>query len=142
MKKIILFVALAMVAGPAKAESSLFNFGDFFHSIHAGNGRGQHGQKSDVFYTAIITVHNGNAVDLLSFNIGYEGILKRPTLMTGIRMDSIVPLLFNNEWGKKHVTTAKLPTFEFGPFLSAWPNGDGNLWHLTVRYGIGAAIGF
>ncbi len=130
-------------APPAPEPSTnLFNFGDFFKSIRIGYAVDQHGARSSVFYTSILTYHTAAAVDLVSFNIGYEGILKRPTLMMGVRMDNIVPLMVSGTWGKKHIKTATLPSFEAGPFLSFWPKSSDNLWVLEVRYGLGAAIGF
>lgn len=124
---------------PAKP---LFDFGTFFHSIRVGYGINQYGVKSSIFYTPLITLHNGNAIDLVSFNIGYEGDLKRPTTLIGFRFDNAVPLLFKNDWGKKHVSLSSLPSFECGPFISVWPKGDGNLWHLDITYGFGLAVGF
>lgn len=145
MKKILCFIMLltsSVQAQITEPESKLFNFGNFFDSVRVGYAIDQHGDKSSVFYTSILTYHTESNIDLVSFNIGYEGVLKRPTTMIGIRLDNIIPLTVNGNWGKKHITTAKLPTFEFGPFVSFWPKDSSDLWILTVRYGLGAAIGF
>ena len=150
-----LFVILAifiMASGVTQAQviegqsppvaSSLFNFGDFLHSMRAGYAVDQHGKKSEVYYTAVYDFHNSNGVSFATFNVGYEGIAKHPILMTGIRLDNILPLVWSGEWGKKHVSTAKLPTFEFGPFISVWPISNENLWKMNFKYGIGGAVGF
>lgn len=141
MKKIIICAALLLTAGTAKAEN-LLNFGDFFHALRAGYAINQHGQKSDIFYTALQTFHSTAGVDYGSVNLGYEGAVKRPAVSTSLRLDNIVPLIWGSEWGKAHVTTAKMPTFEFGPYVSAWPKDNSNLWNLDVWYGLSFAIGF
>ena len=159
MKKLILTTAalflIGAMAGLSRAQeivpvytpvpavnSSLFNFGDFFHSLRAGYGIDQHGQKADIYYTAFQRYHNKSGVDFLTLNIGYNGVEKHPMFMTGIRLDNIVPLIWGGTWGKAHVTTASLPTFEFGPFISVWPKSMDNVWRLDMKYGVGLAIGF
>lgn len=124
------------------ADTSLFNFGDFFQSIRAGYGIDQHGQKSDIYYTAFQRYHNKAGVDFVTLNVGYNGVEQHPVFMTGIRLDNIIPLIWGGSWGQAHVTTAKLPTFEFGPFVSMWPKNADNLWNMDVKYGLGIAIGF
>lgn len=143
VKKLIVCAMLGMVVIPVKAaDTSLFNWGDAIHQLRVGYAINQYGEKGEVYYTSVITIHNGNAIDLFSLNAGYEGINKHPTIMIGMRFDNMIPLLFNGEWGKKHVSTAKLPTFECGPFVSVWPKDDDNFWDMSVNYGVGAAIGF
>lgn len=102
----------------------------------------QHGQRSEIFYTAVQRFHNKAGMDFLSLNVGYETALKRPAVTAGLRLDNILPLTWSGEWGRDHVTTAKLPTFEFGPYVSAWPKSADNLWQLDVFYGISLAVGF
>ena len=123
-------------------SNALFNFGDLLHSMRAGYAVDQHGKKSEVYYTAVYDFHNTAGVSFTTFNIGYEGIGKHPILMTGVRLDNILPLIWSGDWGKKHVSTAKLPTFEFGPFVSIWPINSDNLWKMNFKYGIAGAIGF
>lgn len=147
--KVMAGLMLALLIGMGRVEAqevardtSLFNFGDFFQSIRAGYGIDQKGQKSDIYYTAFQRYHNKVGVDFLTLNIGYNGAEQHPVFMTGIRLDNIIPLIWGGSWGKAHVTTAKLPTFEFGPFVSAWPKSSADMWHLEIKYGLGIAIGF
>ena len=143
MKKYIVSMALCFLPVMAAAQTApLLNWGDFFHSVRAGYGIDQHGQKTTVFYTPVLTYHTTAGIDLISFNIGYEGTQKRPTTMLGVRFDNLMPLFFSNTWGQTHIKSASLPSFECGPFISAWPENPDNLWQLTIRYGLGAAVGF
>lgn len=136
-------LAIILCVGPLKAaDTSLFNWGELIHQLRAGYAVNQHGEKGPVYYTNIITVHNGNAVDLLSLNAGYEGSTKHPTIAIGMRFDNMIPLFFNNAWGEKHISVSKLPTFECGPFVSAWPKTGDNFWDMAVNYGVIAALGF
>ena len=134
--------ARAQVVEPPAPSTNLFNFGDFFKSIRIGYAIDQHGAESSIFYTSILTYHTEANIDLVSFNIGYEGVLKRPTTMIGVRLDNIVPLMVSGTWGKKYIKTANLPSFEAGPFISFWPKSSENLWDLEVSYGLAAALGF
>ena len=136
-----ILIAAGVVMASA-ADTTLFNFGDFLHNMRAGYGVDQHGQVSTVFYTAVYDFHTTAGISMVTLNVGYEGTLKRPTVMMGVRADNLIPLVWSGEWGQAHVSTAKLPTFECGPWISVWPNDVSNLWNLDVRYGVGAAVGF
>lgn len=140
--KLFLSTLIMLSAVNARCES-LFDFGNFFSSVRAGYVINQHGQKSEIFYTAIQVFHNKEKIEYASLNIGYEGLLKRPVVSVGLRADNLFPLVWGTGgWAKDHITTAKLPTFECGPYVSVWPKGDGNLWHMDLWYGLSAAIGF
>jgi len=142
MKKVLIGLALMYVMAAPSAAASLLNFGEFFSSVRAGYVINQHGEKSEIFYTPVQVFHNRAGVEFVSINAGYESEPKRPALSLGVRADNIIPLIWGGEWGKAHVTTAKLPTLEFGPYVSTWPKGDGNLWHLDFWYGLSVAVGF
>jgi len=142
MKKLLLALALSFPVAVQAQTTSLFNWGDMIHQLRVGYAVNQHGEKGAVYYTSIITLHNSNAVDLVSLNAGYEGLTKHPTIAIGLRFDNMIPLLFNSDWGAKHISVAKLPTFEAGPFISVWPKDDSDFWNLKVNYGITAALGF
>ena len=141
-------VGTAIAASPAQetlvSESApLFNFGDFFHSMRAGYAIDQHGKSTAIWYTAVYDFHNTAGVSMITFNVGYESQLKRPSTMIGLRLDNMVPLLWSGKWGHAHVTTAKLPTLEIlAPWISLWPKSIDNLWNLDIRYGAGLAVGF
>ena len=139
MKKILVAILL-MAAAPAKAE--LLNFGEFFSAVRAGYVINQHGEKSEIFYAPVQVFHSRAGVEFVSINAGYENTAKRPALSLGVRADNIIPMIWGGTWGKAHVTTANLPTLEFGPYVSTWPKGDGNLWHLDFWYGLSVAVGF
>lgn len=141
MKKTILILALMMVGTSANA-ANLLNFGEFFSSVRAGYVINQHGEKSEIFYTPVQVFHSRSGVEYVSINAGYENTAKRPAISMGVRADNLIPLIWGGDWGKAHVTTAKLPTLEFGPYVSTWPKGDGNLWHLDFWYGVSFAVGF
>src|SRR3990167_1100285 len=138
---VICLIPLSVKAEISPVQETMLNFGQLFKTIRVGYAIDQHGASASIFYTSILTLHTQGGVDLVSFNIGYEGIEKRPTTMIGIRLDNIIPLAVSGDWGKKHVSTSKLPSFEAGPFISFWPKDSSNLWELSVRYGLGAAIG-
>jgi len=145
MKKLIMFfIILAGCATvPVKAaDTSLFNFGDFFGSMRAGYAINQHLEKSTVLYTPFKSFHNTAGLELLNINIGYDGLQKRPLVAAGLRMDNIDGIVWGGAWGKAHVTTAKLPSFEFGPYISGWPIKTDNGYKMSFFYGVAAAIGF
>lgn len=143
MKKVILAVALVLVTGTAMAaDTSLFDFGGFFSSVRAGYAINQHLEKSEIFYTAIQSFHDLNGVELINLDAGYEALNKRPLLAISARFDNIIPRLWGSDWGKAHISTAKLPTLEFGPFISGWPVKTTNGYKINVSYGVTVAIGF
>jgi hypothetical protein len=142
MKAIVIAAAVFLAAGTAKAETSLFNFGEFFKAARVGYSINQHGERSEIYYTALQTFHSKAGVEFVTLNIGYEGAAKRPAVSTGIRLDNLIPMVWGSDWGKAHVTTAQMPTFEFGPYISAWPKDPKSMWHLDVWYGLSLAIGF
>ena len=140
MKKILV---LALLLGGSTAHAgSLANFGDLFKSMRIGYTVNQHGERSDLVYTALQSFHTTAGVDIAAVNIGYEGARKRPALSVGLRFDNLMPMLWSSDWGKAHVTTAKLPTVECGPFVSAWPKSSADIWKVDVWYGVSLAVGF
>lgn len=141
MKKIILVLGLVFMAGQMKAADTLFDFGGFFSAVRAGYAINQHLEKSAIFYTAVQSYHQGD-VELVNLDAGYEVLNKRPLLALSARFDNIIPRLWGSDWGKAHITTAKLPTIEFGPFLSGWPIKTANGYKIDVAYGVAVAIGF
>jgi len=147
MKKGLMMIALGLAlivtgAVAARAESPLFNFGEFFKAARVGYVVNQHGVRSEIYYTALQTFHSKDGVEFVTLNIGYEGAAKRPAFSTGIRLDNLIPMVWGSDWGKAHVSTAQMPTFEFGPYISAWPKDSSNMWKLDVWYGLSMAIGF
>lgn len=139
----IIAAGLALLAArPARAESGLLNFGDLFKAARVGYSVNQHGQKSEIVYTALQKFHTKAGVEFVTLNAGYESAAKRPALSMGVRADNLLPMIWGSEWGKAHVTTAKLPTFEFGPYFSVWPKDSSNFWRLDIWYGLAFAIGF
>ena len=135
MKKLL--IALMFVCGSASAAE----FNEFFHAVRAGVAVNQHGEFTDIYYTALATYHDGAGVDLAALNIGYEGQNKQPALLVGFRLDNVLPKLWTGAWGKAHIRTAQLPSFEVGPFVSVWPAATGG-FNLSWHYGLSAAIGF
>lgn len=142
MRKMLLTAVMCLVSAPAMAGTNLFNYGEFFKSMRAGYSVNQHGQSSEILYTALQTFHSKDGIDFLALNIGYEAAMKRPAVTMGVRVDNILPLLWRGEWGRAHVTTAKLPTIEFGPYASFWPKSSSDLWKLDTYYGLNLAVGF
>lgn len=129
-------------AQEAPAKTSLFDFGDFFANVRGGYAINQHQQISTVFYTPWKVFHTKADLPLASINLGYDGLQKRPLVAIGLRADNLDSLLWNGKWGKEHVTTAKLPSLEFGPFISLWPVKTDTGYKLDVSYGAALAIGF
>lgn len=127
---------------PTDSKTSLFDFGDFFANVRGGYAMNQHMELSTVFYTPWKVFHTADDLTLASINLGYDGLQKRPLVAIGLRADNIDSLLWNGKWGKAHVTTAKLPSLEFGPFVSLWPVKTANGYKLDVSYGAALAIGF
>lgn len=127
---------------PPVKTSSLFDFGDFFKNVRGGYTMNQHQQLSTVFYTPWKVFHTKEKLPLASINLGYDGLQKRPLVAIGMRADNLDSLLWNGKWGKEHVTTAKLPSLEFGPFVSVWPVKTDTGYKLDVSYGAALAIGF
>jgi hypothetical protein len=123
-------------------KTDLLNFGSLFSSMRAGYALNQHLEKSDIFYTPIKSFTNSAGLELANINIGYNGAKKRPLLALGLRMDNIDALLWSGAWGKVHVRTAKLPTLEFGPFLSLWPIKVQDGYKIELSYGVAADVGF
>lgn len=146
MKKIICL--LMLMTGSAQAQevipnkTSLFNFGDFFANVRGGYAINQHMQLSTVFYTPWKVFHTTDKLALASVNLGYDGLKKRPLVAIGLRLDNIDSLLWKGKWGKAHVSTAKLPSFELGPFVSMWPIKTDSGYKIDVSFGATAAIGF
>lgn len=153
--KILLLIAMLMAAtapagaqaiveppAPAIQSTSLFDFGDFFANVRGGYAINQHQQLSTVFYTPWKVFHTKANLPLASINLGYDGLQKRPLVAIGLRADNLDSLLWNGKWGKEHVTTAKLPSLEFGPFVSLWPVKTDTGYKLDVSYGAALAIGF
>lgn len=127
---------------PVVQTTSLFDFGDFFANVRGGYAINQHQQLSTVFYTPWKVFHTKEKLPLASINLGYDGLQKRPLVAVGLRADNLDSLLWNGKWGKEHVTTAKLPSLEFGPFVSVWPVKTDKGYKLDVSYGAALAIGF
>jgi hypothetical protein len=136
------------MAGVAMAQevpinkTSLFDFGDFFANVRGGYAINQHLELSTVFYTPWKIFHTSAGLPLASINLGYDGLQKRPLVAAGLRLDNLDSLLWNGKWGKAHVTTSKMPSFELGPFVSMWPIKTDNGYKLDVSFGVAAAIGF
>jgi hypothetical protein len=141
MKRII--AALLVLGGCqfAHAADTLFDFGGLFSSARAGYAINQDLEKSEIFYTAIQSYHQGD-IELINLDAGYEALNKCPLLALNVRLDNIIPRLWGSDWGKAHISTAKLPTIEFGPFLSGWPIRTTNGYRIEMSYGISVAIGF
>lgn len=132
-----------VVEPPAPVQTtSLFDFGDFFANVRGGYAINHHQQLSTVFYTPWKVFHTKDDMPLASINLGYDGLQKRPLVAIGLRADNLDSLLWNGKWGKEHVTTAKLPSLEFGPFISLWPVKTDKGYKLDVSYGAALAIGF
>ena len=134
-------LAVGFVAGVANATDTLFDFGGFFSAARAGYAINQHLEKSTIFYTAIQSYHSGD-VELVNVDAGYEALNKRPLLALSARFDNIIPRLWGSDWGKAHISTAKLPTIEFGPYISGWPIKTVNGYKIDISYGVAVAIGF
>jgi hypothetical protein len=77
-------------------------------------------------------------------NLGYQTSKEgnRPLAQIGLRLDNLIGLGDNSDWGKKHVKGMTLPYIEFGPYASAWPRQENNKWKLDVFYGLALAIGY
>lgn len=143
MKKIIMAVALIFSAVQARAvDTSLFNVGEFLTGMRAGYAINQHLEKSTVFYKTVKSFRTIEGMELVTMSIGYDGLQKRPLLAVGLRVDNLDSLLWNGTWGKAHVVSAKLPTFEFGPYASAWPIKTSKGYAVDFYYGVVAALGF
>lgn len=141
MKKIIVSLAFLFLSGRAVCVETLFDFGSFFSSARAGYAINQHLEKSAIFYTAIQSYHQGD-IEIVNLNVGYETLNKRPLLSLSARFDNIIPRLWGSDWGKAHISTAQLPTIEFGPYLSGWPVKTLNGYKIDVAYGVALAVGF
>lgn len=142
MVAFFLVVNAGVVCAQTVPSTDLFNFGELLHNLRAGYAVDQHGQKTTIFYAAVYDFHNAAKVSLVTLNIGYEGTLKKPSIFLGVRADNLIPMVWGGDWGKVHVTTAKLPTLEFGPWVSVWPKSNEDIWNLAVRVGVGGALGF
>lgn len=142
MKMLLCFLFLFSAGQVKAADTSLFDFGNFLAAARAGYAVDQHMEKSEIFYTAIQSLHDGAGVELVNLDAGYNAGKGRPLLAITARFDNLIPRLWGSDWGRKHITTAKLPTIEFGPFISGWPIKTENGYKLDVSYGVAVAIGF
>lgn len=157
VKKVMLTLLLGLIAAgwvaaqvstiPAEpplstTTTSLFDFGNFFKALRGGYSFNQHLEKSTVFYTAVQSFHDLAGLEMVTLNAGYDGASKRPVFLIGDRLDNQIPKIWGGKWGKAHVTTASLPTIEFGPYVSGWPIKTGHGYKIDVNYGVVLAIGF
>lgn len=140
--KAIIIACLMLCSAPVMAESPMLDFSSFFAKARAGISVNQHMEKSTIIYSAVERLHTTAGIELMNLNAGYDLTSKHPVLAFGIRADNLIPMLWDGEWGRAHVSTAALPAIEFGPYLAAWPrNADGKV-KLDFWYGIVAAVGF
>jgi hypothetical protein len=139
---IAVFIGIVLALSAMAADTSLFNWGDLFSNMRGGYAINQHLQRSTVFYTPFKSFHRSDGLELASINVGYDGLQRRPLVAAGLRLDNLDSLLWAGPWGKAHVTTAKLPSFEFGPYISAWPMKTTNGYKIDMYYGFVAAMGF
>ncbi len=144
MKKVLIamFAVSALSCPSMAADSSLFNAGDFLSGTRAGYAINQHLERSAVFYKPFKSFRTTAGLELVNLNAGYDGLQKRPLLALGLRLDNLDSLLWSGTWGRKHVVTAKLPTFEFGPYASVWPIKTSKGYAVSFFYGVAGAIGF
>jgi hypothetical protein len=152
MKKIIITLGILILATTVKAadtgtvtaaDTGLVNFSDFFAHARAGYSVDQHHMRSTVLYSAIQRFHSIDGMEYANVNAGYDTTNKHPIFMVGVRADNLIPLIWGGNWGKAHVTTAALPTIEFGPYVSSWPAlEDSKVVSIGFSYGLVLAIGF
>lgn len=147
MKKLlILAVLLSGCVGAVRGEdvkpggTSLLDF-TFLNSVRGGYAFNQHLEKSVVIYGTFKDFHSANGISYVTLNLGYDGAKKRPMIALLPRADNIDALICSGKWGKSHISTAKVPSFEFGPYFSAELVKTKNGYKIDSYYGLVAGIG-
>jgi hypothetical protein len=147
VKAAIFTLLLAFICVPAYAQEAeqkpMLDFSAFFRNARLGYSVNQHMERNTVLYAPFKRYSPVNDVELLNCNIGYDMAEKHPIIMLGVRLDNADKLLWNSDWSKKHITSATIPTIEFGPYASAWPRkiAAGKV-AVDFWYGVIGAIGF
>lgn len=147
VKAAIFTLLLVLIALPACAQEAeqkpMLDFSAFFRNARLGYAVNQHMERNTVIYAPFKRYSPINDVELLNCNIGYDLRDKHPVVMLGIRLDNADKLLWNSDWSKKHITSATIPTIEFGPYASAWPRKiEAGKVAVDFWYGVIGAIGF
>lgn len=142
MKRLLLAWAMLLIPPTVYAAGDPLNFADFFTKTRLAYSVDQHYSRSTVLYSAYKRFHTVDGVEYANLNVGYDTTNKHPVLGVGLRADNLDSMLWGGPWGRAHVTSAKMPAVEAGPYFSFWPTVKDGKVHLDFWYGLMAAIGF